>query len=197
MPKLNSKNNKIIMKRAFTLVETLVAIAILSLSVMSASVAVRNGLATSYYARDQITAYYLIQEAVEYIRNIRDSNALANLHSLSIGGGPVNWLTGISSLVTDPCYFGNICTIDVTQNTITACPSSNLSSSCPYLNQNVNNGLFGYVSGNGWSPTKFKRFLQISSVDGNEVILTATVSWSNSISGNASISVREWLFNTR
>ena len=185
-------------KSGFTLVETLVAIAILSISVLAASAAVQNSLQSSYYARDEITAYYLIQEAVEYVRNIRDGNALANISSLSSGGGGVNWLSGISTNSGDPCYFGNFCTIDATKppaSAMTVCPNASSASSCPYLNQN-GSGLFTYSAG---TLTKFKRSLQISQVagDSNEIILTVSVSWNSSANHNANVSVQEWLFNTR
>jgi prepilin-type N-terminal cleavage/methylation domain-containing protein len=183
----------------FTLVETLVAIAILSLSVMSASMAVQNSLSTSYYARDEVVAFNLIQEAVEYIRNMRDSNGLANISSVSSGGAGVNWLNGISFNASDPCYFGKYCTVDVSQTTLATCPTSGVATSCPYLNQNSQSGLFGYTSGGSWIATKFKRTILISPVagDANEVYLTVTVSWMDNSNKNANVSVQEWLFNIR
>lgn len=193
------KITKFKIQNGFTLVETLVAIAILSISVMSASMAVQSGLSQSYYARDEVAAYYLIQEAVEYVRNIRDSNALANISSLSSGGSGVNWLSGISQNSTDPCWFGKFCMIDATQNPANAMTfCSNTSGNCPYLKQDVN-GLFNYSSG---TQTKFKREMQISRVAGDpssnrEIILTVTVSWTDNANKVASVSVQEWLFNTR
>ena len=177
----------------FTLVETLVAIAILSLSVMSASAAVQYGLDSSYYARDEVSAYYLIQEAVEYVRNLRDDNALANISSISSGGSGVNWLSGITQNAGDPCYFGKFCVIDDPQNTMTTCPNSSLASSCPYLNQN-SSGLFTYAAG---TTTKFQRILQISQISSDEIVLTVSVSWSDNAKSSSRVSVQEWLFNTR
>jgi prepilin-type N-terminal cleavage/methylation domain-containing protein len=186
--KFNKKQNF-----GFTLVETLVAIAILSLSVMATSAAVQNGLSVSYYARDEVTAYYLIQEAVEYVRNIRDQNALSNISSISSGGAGVNWLTNISLNSGDPCYFGKFCVIDAPQNTMTTCPTSSSASSCPYLNQTAN-GLFSYSAG---TTSKFKRTLQINQINANEIVLTVSVSWVDNANKNASVSVQEWLLNTR
>ena len=178
----------------FTLVETLVAIAILSLSVMAASAAVQSGLATSYYARDEVTAYYLIQEAVEYFRNIRDQNALANIASISTGGPGVNWLTKISLNAVDPCYFGSYCAIDIPSGIQFTCSSPFIGGGCPYLNQDSSTGLFNYLSG---TKTKFKRTIKISQVNSNEIILTVTVNWTDNANKNASVSVQEWLLNTR
>src|SRR3989338_5395469 len=92
----NFKNNK-----AFTLVETLVAIGILSLSITATFTAVQNGIQNSTIAKDQTAAFYLAQEAMEFIKNKRNENTLN-----SISGGANNWLTGMSNLTGDPCWFG-------------------------------------------------------------------------------------------
>src|SRR3989338_6292235 len=96
MPPKLSKNNL-----GFTLVETLVAISILSISITATFTAVQNGIQNSTIAKDQTTAFYLAQEAMEFIKNKRDENALN-----SISGGPNQWLTGMSNAGGDPCYFG-------------------------------------------------------------------------------------------
>ena len=53
----------------FTLIESLVAISILLLSISAPLTIASKGLASSFFARDQITAFYLAQDAVEYIRD--------------------------------------------------------------------------------------------------------------------------------
>ncbi|MCX6754253.1 MAG: type II secretion system protein [Candidatus Nomurabacteria bacterium] len=58
----------------FTLVEAMVAVLILTLTVASLMTVVANSLFTARYASDDITASYLMQEAVDYIRNDRDSS---------------------------------------------------------------------------------------------------------------------------
>src|SRR5882724_6625079 len=63
----------------FTLVETMVAISILSLSILATFTAVQLGISKSLYAKDQITAFYLGQEAFEALQNVRDQNGLANI----------------------------------------------------------------------------------------------------------------------
>lgn len=60
----------------FTILETLVAISILVLALTAPLVIVSQALKSSYFSRDQITAYYLAQEAIEYIRNKRDNQGL-------------------------------------------------------------------------------------------------------------------------
>ena len=63
-------------KQGLTLVETLVAISILTIAVVGPLGIIAQALHTSYYTRDQMTAYYLAQEAIEYVRNIRDNQSI-------------------------------------------------------------------------------------------------------------------------
>ncbi len=92
------------LKKGFTLVETLVAISVLMLAVGAPLLAVSRSLSTSIYARDQVTAFYLAQDAIEYIRNTRDSNALVPVSPA------LDWRTNLTECVTDSC------TVDTTNN---------------------------------------------------------------------------------
>ncbi len=60
----------------FTIVETLVAISILVIALTGPLSIISSSLKSSYFSRDEITAAYLAQEPIEYIRNIRDQNGL-------------------------------------------------------------------------------------------------------------------------
>jgi len=176
----------------FTLVETLVAISILSLSILGTFTAVQNSLQQSTFAKDQITAFYLTQEAMEYVRNVRDTNGLASISSVLGGGSPVNWLHRLSENAGDPCYFGKTCMIDSPQDTITECAGG--AGSCPVINEDSVTGLFGY---NGsWPTTHFKRelsFQKISAGD-TEVAVTVTISWTSG-SFSKTFQVQQLLFN--
>jgi len=170
----------------FTLVETLVAIGILSLSITATFTAVQNGIQNSTIARDQTIAFYLAQEAMEFIKNKRDENALN-----SISGGANNWLTGLSDVGGDPCYFGKVCRIDSPAKTVAYCGGA--FDSCPSLNQDPNTGLFGYTF--GWNPTIFKREIQFRQVVvDREVEVTIRMSWTSRW-GVKSFQVTETLFN--
>lgn len=80
-------------QKAFTLVETLVAISILTIALTGPLAIIAQALRSSYFARDQITAYYLAQEAVEYIRNQRDYNGLQGVSAPAAE----NWLQGVAT----------------------------------------------------------------------------------------------------
>ena len=171
------------------MVETLVAIAILSISVLSTFMAVQSSLQNSLFARDQITAFYLIQEAMESVRNTRDGNALANIAG---GGSAVNWLTGISLNASDPCYFGKTCIIDSPQKQMTACSGG--FGTCPVINEDPASGLFGYT--NGWTPTKFRREIQLQQISPDEIVVVVRVSWGSGLLAKT-IQIQGTLFNTR
>lgn len=156
----------------FTVVETLFAILIVGLVVGGVFSAVQIGLSTTIISKDQITAYYLAQEAFEMIKNRRDYNYLYFLNT----GIPTNWLSGIADQSTDPCYFGKVCRVDslvAITSSLQECGTG--WDTCPPIKQD-SNYLYGYAGGNN---TKFKREVKIESIPGGyEVSVTVRVSWS-------------------
>jgi len=60
----------------FTLVETLVAIAIFTTSILALMSVLASGISNTNYAKKKITAAYLAQEGIEYVRNMRDTDIL-------------------------------------------------------------------------------------------------------------------------
>jgi prepilin-type N-terminal cleavage/methylation domain-containing protein len=170
--------NKFKNKKGFTVLESIVAIFILSLSVSGAFSAVQQGLSQSIIAKDEVKAFYLAQEAVEIIRNKRDANQLAKINNPT-----VSWLAGIAENSGDPCYFGKVCRADAyAANSLVWCGDN--FGSCPVLNQDLNQGslhpyLYGYDS--SWTATNFKREIQIESINANEISITVRVSWTKGI----------------
>ncbi len=65
-----------IYKKGFTLVEALVAIAILLLVIIGPMTIAQKGIQNARYAREQMTAIFLAQEAIEGVRQIRDEIGL-------------------------------------------------------------------------------------------------------------------------
>lgn len=93
----------------FTLIETMVAIAVLALALVGPFIAVENALKSSYVARDQLIAASLAQEGMEYIRGIRDNNYLASPQR--------TWLDGFSATTRDGCFGATpagVCVVDPT-----------------------------------------------------------------------------------
>jgi len=71
-------------KKGFTLVETLIAIAILVVAVLAPLAIAQSGLQGARYAQDQLTAIFLAQEAVELVK----SQVYSNMNETP----PVDWL---------------------------------------------------------------------------------------------------------
>ncbi len=198
---LKAKSYKLKTNRAFSLVETLVAIAIISIAVIAPMSLAQHSLFASLYARDEVTAFYLAQEAIEYARNVRDDNAIT-IPSLA---GTANWLQGLDNCINQTC--GIDPTASGNGNQVFKCkPNTNdclltFNSGTP---SNPGSDLYGSVnrnngSNNGWVNTIFTRTLEITPVavgnDPNaEADLTATVSWQTG-SITRSISVSGKLFD--
>lgn len=86
--------------RGFTLVETMVAITIVTLAITAALFSANSSLVAANIARDQLTASYLAQEGIEKVRLQRD-----NQYLVAYGGAnasAVAWANFLSSLpITD------------------------------------------------------------------------------------------------
>ena len=134
----------------FTLIETLVAISLLTIAIVAPMSLTAQSLASAYYARDQITAFYLAQEAIEAIRSVRDGNIL------KVSQGDT-----VDLLDTIPAVNGDPFTVDTRNNAMALCDSTN---GCPPLQ--TDGTFYGYFNnppqnpppqGSGWSNTNFTR----------------------------------------
>ena len=159
--------------RGFTILETIIAVLVLSLAISGVFSAVQQGLSQAIIAKDEVRAFYLAQEAIEIIRNKRDVNQL----NITINGSPNSWLFGIAQEATDNCYFGKICRADVSNMSLAYC--GNAWGSCENLRQHPTEFRYGYDS--GWPVTNFKREIQIESVNANEITVTVRVSWTKGL----------------
>lgn len=179
--KKNFKQN-INNKKGFTIVEALVAISILLMSITGPMVFSSNGLKASIYAKTQINAFYLAQDAMEQLRNKRDTNKLRG----------DDWLAGIREHCVSPkkCYFDDIPGNLITNGTpITEC----VNGVCPQIKYDSQDDLYNYASGDD---TSYARAIQITPVDQNpnEVAVHVTISWTSGIT-DRTFTVVENLFN--
>src|SRR5438046_1665614 len=83
--KLSADSCQLKAKIGFTIIETLVAIAILLLAIVGPLSIASTSLNSAYYAKDQVTAFYLAQEGIEYMRFLRDTNSLNNRFPWNLG----------------------------------------------------------------------------------------------------------------
>jgi prepilin-type N-terminal cleavage/methylation domain-containing protein len=172
-------------EKGFSIVETIVAIAILSVVMVAPLTLAQRGLNASMYAKDQVTAFYLAQEAVEYARNLRDNNSLKNF------SGGDQWLLNLEN-----CIAPKKCGVDVSIPILVDC-SSNLNLCRVTFNKTI--GVYGLQTGGAWQSTNFIRTLQITKATvgadlNGEADLTATVSWQTGVIPRT-IKIEEKLMN--
>ena len=113
--------------RGFTLVETLVAVTLLTVAIVAPMTLTSKSLAAAYFAKDQITSFHLAQEAIETVRHARDHNILETAL-----GTPMDLLAGIPDTTGAPFI------VDTRNDTMTLCPGG----VCPPLETDGN--LYGY-----------------------------------------------------
>ena len=167
---------KIKNKKGFSIAETLIAVFILVVGLVSLIFLTANSMKNSMDSRDQIIAGALAQEGVELVRNIRDTN---------LASGASNIFQNIPDTSTG-C-------IDYSNSSVSSCGYQlYLSGSNFYLH-----------SSSGTIPTKFFRKIIISTLDANTKSITSYVSWNGSApdttkcnAANKCVSVQDTLVNT-
>ncbi len=171
--------------RGFTLIETLVAITLLTLAVVAPMTLATQSLASSYYARDQVTAFHLAQEAVESVRSSRDANILFN----ALASGSNDILEDIPS--------GTPFVVDTRDNTMTVCAVT-----CPPLKTDGTFYAYGpvgtsdiYGTHAGWVATRYTRTVNAEYVSApDEIRISATVTWRTGQFQERSFTISENLY---
>lgn len=165
----------------FTMIETLVAVFIVMLAITGPLYFVSQSIQSAYYARDQVTAFYLTQESVELIKNIRDTNALT-----SACGAASEWLSCNPSLDLLLCTGSYGCVVGLTSGMnvyVSECTSDN-DSDCILRQNTGSNALeFSYSGGTGWAPSRFQKRVYVtvenddSFAGGSEAEVIVRVTW--------------------
>jgi Tfp pilus assembly protein PilV len=153
------------LQKGFTIVESLVAITIMVAAVIGTMTAVQTGISSYLLSKEQITAFYFAQEGFEQLKNMRDQNNLEG----------EDWLSGITEQATDPCYFGEKCTVSPVESV----EATRCTGSCAALRQDPVEGFFGYNA--AWTPTIYSREIVLAPVNSNEISATITITWSKGL----------------
>ncbi|MDO8408096.1 MAG: prepilin-type N-terminal cleavage/methylation domain-containing protein [bacterium] len=169
--------------RGFTLIETLVAVTILTLAVVAPLYVANRAIVSSQIARDQLVASYLAQEGIEYVRTMRDHEFLV---AYSAGGATVSndawdaFASGSGSGSIASCIT-TTCTLDPAKQmgtgsgfALTSCSGN----ACGLLY--LSNGVYTQQSDIvGSSVTPFVRTIQATPASTNDMRIVSTVAWTS------------------
>lgn len=166
----------------FTLIETMIAVSILTLSVAGPLFTANRAIVAAMTARDQLTASYLAQEGIEYVRAMRDNEFLA---AYQAGGASVssaawtNFLSGADAASITQCRAAT-CTLDParpmgTGSGFSLQPCAGSACTPLYLANSIytqQSEIAGAVR------TPFTRVIQAIDVSASDERIVSTVSWS-------------------
>jgi prepilin-type N-terminal cleavage/methylation domain-containing protein len=185
----NSKKSK-----GFTVIELMISIFILSIAIIGAFNAFTTMDILTSSSTDRFTAAYLAQEAVEVVKNIRDTNWLRMESDSSVA-----WSTGLSDINTD-CTAG--CELDYKTFGVTGSLLYPWTERYLYIDSN---GFYVYESTDN-KITKFKRKVTITPIESSEGVydilkVVVQVYWDEKANmlhpdkSEDSIIVEEYLYN--
>lgn len=185
---------KLTPQHGFTLLETMVAVSLLMLSIVGPLTIAQKSVKASTYTKNRTTAYYLAQDAIEYLRNIRDTNSLRGYdwNRLLLAYSPC-----ISSVADARCFFETF----ISPETVVMSPGTSpqtgnfiirpcVAGSCPNLTYYAPFGYFGYLplSTSGVVESQYRREITVipvnTSSEGNrELLIRVDVIWNEGILG--------------
>ena len=154
----------------FTLIETMVAISIIVIGLMSSLALITNSLSVFSNIQDRLIAANLAAEGIEVAHNIRDNNWLQS------PGDTSKWKLGLDN--------GDY---SVVYNSLSLGLSSDV-----LLKLDSSSGIYSYASGG--NPTVFKRKISITNLSAYEMKIASIVTWQRKC-GSYIISAEDHLFN--
>ncbi len=168
---------KILVTKGFTLIEALIAISILTMVIASTMGIVQTSLSSNSFSQAQVTANYLAGEAIEYIRNIRDTNFITD---------NADWLNAIPA----DCISANGCDVDTINNSFITC-----SATCDPLRitKSTTGGFYHHNTLSG-ANSQFTRTIHIENINTNEISIEVTITSNSGFFKKTPLIVVEHLF---
>ncbi len=186
-----------------TLIECIVAVAILAIAIAGPMTLASQSLRASRDARNELVATHLAEEGVEVVHSVRDNNSADD-----ITAGQTLWATDI----VGNCYKKDGCIIDVTahaanvwdnNNTLLQCPSAGDCSSVNQIYYNPQTGLYRQsltALGAPWTTTSFTRSILVVPIDDpikpkRQIRIISTVTYLSFSGKTRTIAVTDDLYN--
>lgn len=158
-------------RKGFTLIEGLVAIAILTLVITFVLNVIQSGFKPLEHSRAQIVSSFLAQEAIETVRSIRDTNFLEGR----------DWLYGLEDCIDGVCQIGVF-----SSPWVRACSGG----TCESMGYDEGTGRYGY--GDSWSESDFIREIEIDDEGSGRATISVSVRWST-----GQLNMKETLYEFR
>lgn len=193
--KMKTQNNKSLGMHGFTLIEVMVAVAVLSIGFVGAANLISYNISNSAKAINKTIATNLAQEGLELVRNIRDTNWLSGI------GWDADLVVAIGDRIQKQFFCGglNSQAIDPAPANIDGCGDG-----CKiFIYTNTSDGSkcysddFGAQAGYGApQATDFYRFITLNRLDASSILATADIKWLER--GDARyLTIQEILYNWR
>ncbi|MDD2657221.1 MAG: type II secretion system protein [Candidatus Pacebacteria bacterium] len=178
-------------KKGFTLIETMVAVAIVTLSVAGPLFTANSAIRGATTARAQLTASYLAQEGIEHVRMMRDNEFLTTYHEGGIDISATAWTRFLTNPVTDSSSISgcrttasqsSVCMLETYPGTIAGTGSGLTLEPCvgDCRPLRLVNGIYTQKTNIGGDIMPFVRTIQVKDVPNatDDVQVISTVSWS-------------------
>jgi len=165
-------------QKAFTLVEVLIAVSILTIGILSGFILITKVLYNTAVIQDRLTASFLTQEGIELVRQVRDSNFLQIMN-----GESVEWKDGLA----DGSYTIESKAGSEQPITLTSVDTGEGSN----FRYNDDTKIYNYTIG---EPTTFNREIKITTINDDEIRVESIMKWkTRTIDFN--LTVEDHLFN--
>ncbi len=185
-------NYKLQTNKGFTLIETLVAISLLVIAVSSPLSLAARSLFSAHYAKDQLVASHLAQEAIEIVRQKRDQNLMLFLKD-TINNDRQDWLRNTQLedavvgtkviVIMDVSDISNLSFILVDQ-------ISGIDDNSSILKHD--GSIYNHSSGND---TYFRRVIELTKISDYEIEVVARVRWKTGSFSARTFTIKENLYN--
>ena len=182
----------------FTLIETMIAVFLLTVTFSVLLTLNAQSIFSARYATNEITASYMLQETVDFIRNDRDTTAFLNngtsgggwvgfLNHYGYNNGSVPNLCFATFTSTGGCYFEPAAAAIPTPTVCNTSPAFG-TSKCPvlYSDPQANyNDFYTYnatdPSGTAFAASNFKRqvLMMVNPTNADELDVKVVIEWRN------------------
>lgn len=173
----------------FTLVETLVAVTVLLVVIIGPMTIAQKGIQNAYYAREQLIAVSLAQEAVEGIRELRDIQALKVYENSAVDTEA--WLPST-------CGGGNCAYVPGTQGQVGSVSTCGSGNNYCVLKYDVETKTYAHDVVGGGNNSIFTRKITIRSTPVNGGVgASSTVEWTGKIFGGTTrqVVLQTWIYD--